>query len=296
MKILSKLMILPILVLLALPVSCQKTYTVPRASAADAVPRCGIFHFEDNPYDNMTDIDLKASYIVEQFELYGDIPKYTNKIIITTFVDINNLNKTTMFGRLIAEQILSQLHMKGYRVSDIRETKSIVMADKVGELYLSREGIPDKGAKINVVPRNFNFNYTGSLIVAGTYQIGPCDVFVNARLISPETTEVLSIASVKIPRTRLIKYLLSKKSELKIDEPMPTIRLRQSEPPSTVKAVKTATKVKKKAKRKKVSATTGVKTVKLKVVDAPKDETPPKEADTSPKHEAKPKEEAKPKP
>ncbi|MCG6552847.1 MAG: FlgO family outer membrane protein [Candidatus Magnetominusculus sp. LBB02] len=234
-----------------LTVSCQKAYTVPKT---DEMPSCSIFHFEENPADNMTDIDLKAAYIVELLSNNGDIPKYADKIIVTTFVELNNLNKTSMFGRLIAEQILSQMHMAGYRMVDIREMKSIVMADKIGELYLSRGGLPGAHTpvgKIEVTPKMFNFNYKGALIVAGTYQVEPCEVFVNVRLINPELGEVFSVASVKIPMTRLIKYLLSKSNELK-DEPAPSIRLRQNETTPVVKAPETVKKViKSKPKPKK---------------------------------------------
>ncbi|MBF0553571.1 MAG: hypothetical protein HQK96_03330 [Nitrospirae bacterium] len=252
---LSNLIAALVIIMMACTMACQERYSVPKP---EPMPGCALFHSEDNPSDNTTDIDLKSAYIVDQLEKNGDIPKFQNKIIVTTFVDINNLNQTSMFGRLIAEEILSQLRTKDYRVTDVREMKSIVMSNKVGELYLSRSGLPEQGNKIDVTPKSFNFDYTNSLIVAGTYQVEPCEVFVNVRLISPELAEVVSVASVKIPRTRLIKYLLSKSNELK-DEPMPSITLRQNEPvvvaptpkpTPTPKPAKKARATKHKAKKK----------------------------------------------
>ncbi|WP_420265988.1 FlgO family outer membrane protein [Candidatus Magnetominusculus dajiuhuensis] len=285
---LSNLIAVLAIIIMACMMSCQQRYTVPKP---EPMPGCALFHSEDNPADNMTDIDLKSAYIVGQLERNGDIPRFENKIIVTTFVDINNLNQTSMFGRLIAEEILSQLRMKDYRVTDVREMKSIVMSNKVGELYLSRSGLPQPGNKIDITPKSFNFDYTNSLIVAGTYQVEPCEVFVNVRLISPEQAEVVSVASVKIPRTKLIKYLLSKQNELK-DEPMPSIPLRQNEPvvvatpkptpAPTPTPVKKAGAAKHKAKKK----------VKRKVPASPAEPVKP-EAAPKPEAEAKPEAEVK---
>ncbi|MBF0516133.1 MAG: hypothetical protein HQK97_03295 [Nitrospirae bacterium] len=247
----TSLLTISAIIVASLTMSCQERYTVPKTNE---LPMCNSFSSGDGHYDNMTDVDLKAAYIVEQLEQYGDIPRFSNKIIVTSFVDLSNLNKTSMFGRLIAEEVMSKLHIKGYRVTDVREMKTIVMSNKVGELYLSRGPQPELGTKIDVTPKNFNFDYTNTLIVAGTYQVEPCDVFINVRLISPELGEVISVASVKIPRSSMVVHLLSKSNELP-EEPMPSIRLRQMEsvpvvkPPAPIKSPK---KKGKKPKSKKV--------------------------------------------
>ncbi|MEO5361532.1 MAG: FlgO family outer membrane protein [Nitrospirota bacterium] len=282
----------------ALTMSCQTKYTVPKTNE---IPECSINHFESNPYDNMTNIDLKSAHIVEQLEMYGDIPRFTNKIIVTSFVELSNLNKTSMFGRLIAEEVLSQLHIKGYRVTDVREMKSIVMSNKVGELYLSRNGTTEnnvKGKKIDITPKSFNFDYTNSLIVAGTYQVEPCEVFVNVRLISPELAEVISVATIKIPLTTMVKYLLSKASELQ-NEPMPSIGLRQNEPAPLIKAPAPAPKKKvKKVRPKPKKPVKKVTTVKPEEPAAPESAKPEAavkvEVTKPPTEPAKPKEPAKP--
>ncbi|KJR42372.1 hypothetical protein MCHI_001727 [Candidatus Magnetoovum chiemensis] len=173
-----------------------------------------------------TDDVLQTRYMLEQIELYSRFYKDDYKIIVTTFVDIGNLYKTTMLGRTLAEQILSGLHIKGYRVSDIRETNTIQLANQVGELYISRDDFERGTLKKAILPKNFKADYTGSLILVGTYQVANDQVLINARIINPKESEILSVASYKLNRTDLVNNLLSKSSEVAEYRPLPKIEVR----------------------------------------------------------------------
>ena len=71
----------------------------------------------------------------------------TDKIAITTFVDLHKLNRTTYFGRKLSESMFNELHVRGFNIIDIRGSKTIrVNAD--GEFFITRDIKLLKGKKL----------------------------------------------------------------------------------------------------------------------------------------------------
>lgn len=177
------------------------------------------------PYDG-----LMTGFLLNQLEAYGRFTKSNHRVIVTTFMDIGNLSKTTMFGQIIAEQVLSGLHMRGYRVVEVRHTKVIKLIKEVGELFLTRDSSIPGNAERFVLPMKFKEDYINDYILVGTYQVTRCCVYVNARIIDPAMSEVVSVSSYKLQRTHNINELLSTTSEVVITrppKPMPKIGVRQ---------------------------------------------------------------------
>ncbi|QWR77219.1 FlgO family outer membrane protein [Candidatus Magnetomonas plexicatena] len=199
---------------------------------------------------------FKASYLVAQLEYYGYLFKDDRKIIVTTFVDLNNLNRTSKFGRTLAEETLSELHKRGFKVADIRETGTIQMSENFGEIFLSRGPIRQDTFTKDVTPAShqpeaapkskkskkskkrskttetyqpahtIKRNYPDTIILAGTYEVGRCDVFVNARVIDPVKSEVVAIASYRLHLTKDLRYYLDHPDELKNEKDGVQIRQR----------------------------------------------------------------------
>jgi TolB-like protein len=152
---------------------------------------------------------LGSKHLVREFEKYSTFHKHDFKVIVTTFVDLNDFNKTSDFGRLISESVMSELAKRGYKVVEVRESTSLQIIKDVGELFLVRDVQPEKGLKKDILPKNYKEEYVGDLIIVGTYQAGSEVVTINARVINPETSDILTVASYQMARTAFIDELLA---------------------------------------------------------------------------------------
>lgn len=138
---------------------------------------------------------FKTSYMADQIHAYfrGNM---AGPIAVTTFVEIDNLYQSSTFGRILAEQLISELSMRGYNVIEIRMSDAVQIMEGEGELGLSRESGVIKGAQ----------NISG--LVVGTYAVSPNRVYINSRLIDPKSSGIISVGSVEMKKTDEIAQLL----------------------------------------------------------------------------------------
>jgi len=146
-------------------------------------------------YDNYGPGRFKTSLLAAQIDRHyrGSAP---GPIGVTTFVNVDDLYSSSTFGRMVGEQLMSELAMKGFDVIELRHTDALQFLDRGGEFALSR----DVGM---VRPER---NLAG--VVVGTYVASPERVYVNARLIDPSTSVVLSAGSVEMSKTPELSKLL----------------------------------------------------------------------------------------
>lgn len=106
------------------------------------------------------------------------------KFVITTFVNLNNFQKTSKFARVISESLIDELHTKRFSIIDYR-TQDVLSVDKNGEYLLTRDYNKLKSS----IPE--------SLLLVGTYSIiDKKTLVINARIIDNFTSEVISTAKV----------------------------------------------------------------------------------------------------
>ena len=78
--------------------------------------------------------NLVARSMPPLMPLHPDMP-----VLVTSFVDNNDLTKTSRFGRLLQEHIASRMVQLGYTVREIKLTRTINIDPKSGETILSRD-------------------------------------------------------------------------------------------------------------------------------------------------------------
>ncbi len=127
-----------------------------------------------------------------------------DKIILTTFVNLNDLYQTSGFGRSITEALSTELFQNGYNILEIRKSPKIYLKNGEGELILSRDA--------SILARQHN----AGAILTGTYSLTPTTVIVNARILSVFSHDVLAAAALEIGRDTNINYLLTKNKEMVI--------------------------------------------------------------------------------
>jgi len=149
--------------------------------------------FEDSV--NYSTGRFKTSYMADQIQAYfrGNIAA---PIAVTTFVEIDNLYQSSTFGRILAEQLISELSMRGYKVIEIRLSDAVQIMEDQGEMGLSREVNALRGSQ----------EIAG--LVVGTYASSANRVYVNSRIIDPRSSQVISVASVEMNKSEEIAQLL----------------------------------------------------------------------------------------
>lgn len=168
---------------------CSKRYT--ELPAFSAFPITDSFNHSVGRF--------KTSYLADQIHAYFR-GNSAGPIGVATFVDLDNLYHSSSFGRMVGEQLMSELAMRGYNVVELRRAQSIQILESQGEFGLSRE-----------VPLLKEFQDLSGIIV-GTYVSSPVRVYINARLIDPATSLILSAGSVEMSKTTEIARLLRNNS------------------------------------------------------------------------------------
>jgi TolB-like protein len=140
---------------------------------------------------------FKTTYLAEQIHNFFR-GSYSVALAVATFVDVDNLDSTSSFGRIMSEQLISELGMKGYTILEIRRADALQIVNGAGEFALSR----------NLSQLQKQYNLGG--IVVGTYAVSSKRVYLNVRILDPRNSKILSVASAEIENNAEVQELLNK--------------------------------------------------------------------------------------
>jgi hypothetical protein len=101
-------------------------------------------------------------------------------ILVTTFVDNNDLERTSKFGRILQEHISSRLVQLGYPVKEIKMTGQLLIEPKSGESMLSRD-------ITKIAP-----SVKSQAILVGTISITNRTMYVSSRLVHPVSNTIVA--------------------------------------------------------------------------------------------------------
>jgi len=141
-------------------------------------------------------INTASMFIAEQLERNLSPEMRSRALVVTDFVDLGTLNETSQLGRLLAQNLMHEMQLRNWSVTDITFRKNILI-ESTGEFSLSRD------AKYLKPPVQ-----SGS-IITGTYVNTAEGIILNVRMIQVISGAVVSTAQVKLPQDRLIAYLLN---------------------------------------------------------------------------------------
>lgn len=140
--------------------------------------------FDSNsPIGNLNSLII---FLADQIGRNVDIAYFKKPIIISTFVNLDNLKEASSFGRLVAENLIHELQVRKWRVLDIRLVKEIIINGS-GEFSLSRD------------IQKIRDTYEVGGIVTGTYTFTNDAIVINARVIDIDTGLVVSSAQFPVP-------------------------------------------------------------------------------------------------
>ncbi|MEA3288797.1 MAG: FlgO family outer membrane protein [Campylobacterota bacterium] len=143
----------------------------------------------------------KAIYSISDQLFISNINKQKEtKIILTSFVDLANLDKTTTFGRIISESMYNELHIRKFNVTDFRGQDAVSVTQE-GEFHITRdvEKLKDQIDSIEY-------------ILVGTYVKFEGDsILVNARILDSISGKVISTGRVVYKLTDCNMYNMCNK-------------------------------------------------------------------------------------
>jgi TolB-like protein len=117
-------------------------------------------------------------------------------LIMATVVNIDALDRTTTLGRLVSEQLSTRLAQGGMRMVEMKLRNSVYLKRNQGELMLTRE--------IGEVAQT----HDAQAIVVGSYAETSDMVFINIKVIQPNTNFVLAGQDYVLAKEAVIRSML----------------------------------------------------------------------------------------
>ncbi|MEY4593540.1 MAG: hypothetical protein RIR18_2435 [Pseudomonadota bacterium] len=123
-----------------------------------------------------------VAFLASQLANNRNIPNVSEtRIAVGSFVNISNLDETDKLGMVVAENIMHEMHVRGFGVVDFK-TRDALKVRPAGDFVFSRD--------IADLKRSYNIHY----FLAGTIARNADGAVVNARLIQTDTSLVVSTA------------------------------------------------------------------------------------------------------
>ncbi|MBF0358354.1 MAG: hypothetical protein HQL70_07075 [Magnetococcales bacterium] len=119
-------------------------------------------------------------------------------LLASTFVDVNNLAKSSQLGRTVTELVVSGLTQKGYTVKEIKLRKDGgFKVRKNGEFVLSRQ--------VHEISRDFKARF----VLTGTYSTSIDFVFMTVRIVRIIDNTIISSHDFAIDMDKNVNYLVN---------------------------------------------------------------------------------------
>jgi TolB-like protein len=153
--------------------------------------------------DANDDVVTAANYKAAEY-LIGKLPKDMLKdspLLVASFVNVDNLNESSTFGRMISEQISSRFKQLGYTAIEMKLRTAIFIKEGSGEFLLSRE------------LSEISTKHSAQAVVVGTYAIASDRVYLTVRIVNAVDSVILASYDYNVPMTRDVFKMLLKGRE-----------------------------------------------------------------------------------
>ncbi|MCP3869774.1 MAG: hypothetical protein GY703_17105 [Gammaproteobacteria bacterium] len=150
-------------------------------------------------YQEPEDVDL----IQMSFDATAKLIKLSRKplpidsmVVVSTFVNVDELGQTASFGRIVSAQIASAFNRAGYRIRAMELPTDLFIREESGMVHLSDE-----------TKRVLRANDASALIV-GVFAPGRRTAYVSIRMVDIASETVISTADFSVPMGPDAKVLL----------------------------------------------------------------------------------------
>ena len=124
---------------------------------------------------------------------------HNHALIFASFVNINNLDKSSSFGRIISQQFSTYFASAGYNVAEMLLRQNVYIKQQQGEFLLSRE------------LKEISKQHNAHAVIVGTYAVGKNSIYITAKMVDTRTNEVISSVDYALPMGPDTRLLLKNK-------------------------------------------------------------------------------------
>jgi TolB-like protein len=124
------------------------------------------------------------------------VPNGGRGVLVSTLVDINDLDVSSPLGRLLSEQVASRFAQHGIPVNELKLRGNLYVSKAQGELLLSRE------------VRELSAVQNADLVVTGTYAESRDSVYVTIKLVRATDSRVSNAFNFVLVKTPAVAGLL----------------------------------------------------------------------------------------
>lgn len=118
-----------------------------------------------------------------------DLLAKDKRVLVASWVDVNQVSRSSIFGKMMAEQLASRLVQQGVPVMEVKLRSSLFITEKGGEMLLSRE------------IRDISQQHNAEAVVVGTYaDAGSSGVYVTVKLVRAIDGLVMSATNFMVDR------------------------------------------------------------------------------------------------
>lgn len=129
----------------------------------------------------------------------ADAASISGKTIVpVSFVSVDSFERSSSFGKLVCEQLISEFSGMGMRVKEYRIRTAPQSRPGSGEFMLTRSPMAQPSFMAD------------DLVLAGTYYFDEDNVYVNARLFTALDGMVVSAASMVLPQSFATRTMLAR--------------------------------------------------------------------------------------
>lgn len=148
-------------------------------------------HFTSQQYSKIIqrptifmDLNSAITELSNQILINNIVNQREKKLVLTTFVNLNELKKTSIFGRVASESMINELHIRNFQILDFRG-QDYISVDNNGEYHITRDA--------NKLKKQVKNTY----ILVGTYSLfDQNSIAINARIMDFDTGAVISSGRV----------------------------------------------------------------------------------------------------
>jgi TolB-like protein len=128
------------------------------------------------------------------------LPAGSGPLLVTTLVNIDNLDTSSTLGRVVSEQITSRLVQHDYRVVELKFGNSVYMRKNQGEMVLTRE-LQETASQ-----------HAAKAVVVGTYGESRNQAFISLKVVRPQSGAIIAVHDYAIRLDRGIGLMLRNRS------------------------------------------------------------------------------------
>lgn len=118
--------------------------------------------------------------------------------LVTTLVNIDQLEQSSTLGRLISEQVTSRMAQMGFGVVELKVRNGVYMKRNEGEFLLTRE-IKEVASA-----------HKAQAVIVGTYAESSSLIYVSLKLVNPANSMILAAHDYALPLDRQVRSMLRK--------------------------------------------------------------------------------------